>query len=112
MKTINEFLEDFNIDLDLQSAYTDGMDFNEFRENIETQINQTEVIYYSNAIDYLKENDPSLNESLSIASDLGYTFDNLTSETLATILKQQNLHIEFNEIADEIEEYFEEYVEY
>lgn len=67
-----------------------------------------EVIYYYNAIKYLQENDPSLNESLEIASELGYEVKNLNSEILASLLKSQNVRDEFLEFRDEINEFFQE----
>ena len=66
-----------------------------------------EVIYYSNAIKYLQENDPSLRESLEIAAELGYEVKNLNSEVLASLLKSQNVRCEFLELRDEINEFFE-----
>ena len=66
-----------------------------------------EVIYYSNAIKYLQENDASLMESLEIASDLGYEVKNLNSEILASLLKSQNVRDEFIELRDEINNFFE-----
>lgn len=71
-----------------------------------------EVIYFSVAIEYLSENDPSLNESLSIASEFGYTPENLNSEILASLLKSQNLREEFSEVEEEIEEFIEELKEW
>lgn len=44
-----------------------------------------EIIYYSKAIEYLKENDSSLCESLEIANEYGYEAKNLNSETLASL---------------------------
>ena len=66
-----------------------------------------EIIYYINAIEYLRENDPSLLESLEIASELGYEVKNLNSEILASLLKSQNVRDEFLEFRDEINEFFE-----
>ena len=66
-----------------------------------------EVIYYNNAIKYLQENDPSLSESLEIASELGYEVKNLNSEILASILKSQNVRDEFLDFRDEINEFFQ-----
>ena len=66
-----------------------------------------EVIYYSNAIKYLQENDPSLNESLEIAAEYGYETKNLNSEILASLLKSQNVRDEFLELRDDINEFFE-----
>ena len=44
-----------------------------------------EIIYYCLAIEYLKENDPSLWESLEIAKEYGYTLENINSELLASL---------------------------
>ena len=66
-----------------------------------------EVIYYSNAIKYLQENDPSLNESLEIAAEYGYELKNVNSEILASLLKSQNVRDEFLEFRDEINEFFD-----
>jgi len=44
-----------------------------------------DIIYYYKAIEYLKENDSSLCESLEIASEFGYTTENLNSEVLASL---------------------------
>ena len=67
-----------------------------------------EVIYYSNAIEYLQQNDPSLRESLEIASDLGFEVKNLNSEVLASLLKSQNVRDEFLDFRDEINDFFHE----
>ena len=66
-----------------------------------------EVIYYSNAIKYLQENDPSLNESLEIAAQYGYELKDVNSEILASLLKSQNVRNEFIELRDEINDFFE-----
>ena len=44
-----------------------------------------EIIYYYKAIEYLKEHDTSLAESVELAADLGYELKNINSETLASI---------------------------
>lgn len=46
-----------------------------------------EIIYYYNAIEFLKENDASLMDSLEIAEELGYNLKDLSSEVLASLLK-------------------------
>tara|TARA_R110001632_G_scaffold150274_1_gene267708 strand:+ start:109 stop:444 length:336 start_codon:yes stop_codon:yes gene_type:complete len=108
MKNIIEFLNGFNTDLDLSYQYEDNMTFDEFEERINECINEAEIIYYHKAIDYLKENDNSLFESLSIAYEYGYDCENLNSEILATLLYQQNLNIQWSDFRDEIEQYFED----
>ena len=66
-----------------------------------------EVIYYSSAIRYLKENDPSLTESLEIATEYGYTTENLNSELLASLHASQKKEETFHElIAPELENLF------
>ena len=44
-----------------------------------------DIIYYYKAIEYLKENDCSLSESIEIATEYGYTLENINSETLASL---------------------------
>lgn len=46
-----------------------------------------EIIYYHHAIEFLKENDASLHNSLEIAEELGYSIKDLNSELLASLLK-------------------------
>lgn len=72
-------------------------------ENMETQINENEVIYYSNAIKYLADNDASLQESMGLADDLGCSCKDINSELLATLLQQENMRDELNRLRSEIE---------
>ena len=110
MKTIKEFLGTLTTELDLQYNYQDDMTFGEFEEAIDTYIRESsDVIYYSKAMEFLQEHDPSLRESLGLASDLGYDPSDLNSEILATLLNQQKLFEEWSELSSEIEEYFDEY---
>lgn len=88
--------EDHQSTDDLRDAIEDGNGFD------------IEMIYYSNAIDYLQNNDPSLRESLSIAQDLGYETKNLNSEILASLLASQNSREEFSELESQIDAFFEE----
>lgn len=69
---------------------------------------ECEVIYYASAIQYLKENDNSLRESLEIAHEYGYTLDNLNSEILASLLKSRNTRETFSEEQTDIEQFFED----
>ena len=125
MKTLNneqakkgvDFLKSLNIqfdvfdyigiaEIDLENAYdsiTEKLDDNN-AFNID-------IIYYSNAIEYLKENDPSLKESLEIASELGYSLENLSSEVLASLLASQNAREEWGELENEINDFFLELFE-
>ena len=67
-----------------------------------------DIIYYSNAIKYLQENDASLQESLEIAAEYGYELKNLNSEILASLLASRNSQESFHDVRDEIEEFFAE----
>jgi hypothetical protein len=80
----------------------------EVREEIETLIYQTEIIYYSVAMDFLKDYDNSLRESLEIAEEFCYSPKNLSSEILATLLLQKYLHEEASELIQEIKTILEE----
>jgi nitric oxide synthase oxygenase domain/subunit len=124
MKTYNETIEFLNqlekgnlIDLnDSLSNYINEQDFeyfdqlnpaNALYELIEEAGGfNTEVIYYHNAIDYLKENDPSLRESLDLVDELGYDIRNINSEVLASLLKSQNERENFDRLRGKIEGFF------
>jgi len=94
----------------------EDIDFENAFESIQEKIQdnngfEIDIIYYSNAIKYLQENDPSLRKSLEIASDLGYTTENLNSELLASLLASQDAISEFYELETEINDYFSELLE-
>ena len=90
-------------DIDIDNAY------NSILEKIDVNNGfDIEIIYYSNAIEYLSKNDPSLKESLEIASIYGFELNNLNSETLASLLASQNARENFYELESEIETFFEE----
>ena len=91
----------------------EDIDFSDAFNSIYNMVNDKggfdiEIIYFSSAIKYLQENDPSLQESLEIAADLGYEVKNLNSEVLASLLKSQNVRDEFLYFRDEINEFFQE----
>ena len=90
------------------SIKTDLTDVNDLFDDLQNNgyFNE-EVIYYSTAIRYLKDNDPSLTESLEIATEYGYEAKNLNSELLATLHashKKENTF--FEDIAPELENLF------
>ena len=64
------------------------------------------IIYYARAMEYLSENDPSLKDSLEIASEMGYTPDNLSSEILASLLASRLECDRFYELQCDIEDFF------
>lgn len=98
---LNDYVDIDSIDLDnpFESisdmiAYNGGYD--------------VEIIYCSNAIQYLQENDPSLTESLGLADELGYSPKNLDSEILASLLASENSRNDFYDLKDKIEEFFDD----
>ena len=96
-----EFLIDKQIPNDTkENKYTIeelGEVFNSYEEAVQFCY-QEEIIYYYKATEYLLENDSSFKESLELAHDLGYTLENLSSETLATIHYQNYLIGEITEV--------------
>lgn len=106
---IREFLEDLNTDVQIM-YYVDEdnvVDYDDVYNQIEENqgFNQ-EVIYYSNAMEYLTEHDPSLKESMQLAAYLGYSPENINSELLASLLKSQKVREDFEDFRDEIEKFF------
>jgi hypothetical protein len=67
---------------------------------------EVEIIYYTTAMEYLMERDPSLRESLEIAHEFGYTPDNINSELLASLLASKECREEFMEYENMITEFF------
>ena len=69
-------------------------------DEAEEYCGEQEIIYYSEAMNYLIENDVSLTESFRLVSEYGFTFDNLNSEVLATIHYQDSLVNSIDEVHD------------
>lgn len=93
IKELESMLKDTNYLVDIVTAddITQVLDAkkcaqSELEDCIQQFIYEYELIYYNNAVGFLKKNDPSLRSALSLASDAGYTLDVLDSETLATLL--------------------------
>jgi hypothetical protein len=112
METIQKYLDKIETEIDLMNCYNEGMLFSDFEDAIMESINNEDIIYYSEAMSYLIENDTSLKNSLCLASDIGCQVSDINSELLASLLYQENLRNEWYDISEEIEEYFEEYLEY
>ena len=80
-----------------------------YNSHIERAINESsEIIYYSRAMDYLAENDASLTRSLELASEFGYSLEDLNSEKLASILNYQENVDNFRKNAGEINDLLDE----
>ena len=81
--------------------------FNDIYEQVEEQGGfNVEIIYYSKAMEYLMENDTSLQNSMELAADFGYTPENINSELLASLLASQYSMEELYKCEHEITEFF------
>ena len=83
---VAEAIKDFFIDHDSRSEMCDA-----------------EVIYHAVAMEYLSENDPSLNESMELAQDMGYEPKDINSELLASLLQTQDNQNSYDDLCDDIE---------
>lgn len=100
------------VDIDMSCIDIEQIDITDAFSSIKVQLLdnnafEQEVIYYSNAMEYLTENDNSLKESLEIADDLGFRPNNLNSEVLASLLKTRKCEEAFDQYETEINEFFE-----
>ena len=112
---IEEFLKSLNID---NLEITDFIDIEEIDLNnpfdsIYDLIDSNggfniEIIYYSNAIQYLKENDPSLRDSLEIASEFISNIRSVNSELLASLHASNRVREDFSGLENKINNFFEE----
>ena len=119
MKTKNERIEDFLKGLNIDNLYVmnyvniDDIDFSNAYQSIYEMIDDeggfnVDIIYYSNAIDYLSKNDPSLHESLELADEFGFELSKLNSEVLASLLASENCRNDFSALETDIEVFFNE----
>jgi hypothetical protein len=116
MKTRVELIEEFletikveNIDIPYYVDANDVNSFDDIYDAIESNNGfEVEIIYYASAMDYLREHDTSLRESLEIAEEYGYTPKNINSELLASLLASRYCRDEFEEYRSEKEDFFEE----
>ena len=115
MKTRAEKIEEFlrtlnidNVDLNYCVDANEVEDFDSITDMlIDNGAFDVEIIYYSEAIKYLMEHDPSLRNSLEIASEFGFEIDSLNSETLASLLASQNAREQWHELESEVTEFLE-----
>jgi len=89
----------------LRDVLEEAGDFFEELENIISSfINEEEVIYFKNGIQILQDLDPSLQNSISTAVDMGFNARDLNSELLATLAIQDKLREELFPLIDELKE--------
>ena len=110
METKEEFFKSLDLDFNiLDYIDLDNIEsFEDLAEQLEDKFAEIgEIIYYSNALNYLEENDPSLRESTQIANEMGFETENINSELLASLHNEQRLREQFYELQDEIEDFFD-----
>lgn len=114
---IENFLRELDTEIDvLNFVDIEYIDPETAFEDIYSQIEdkggfEIDIIYYSEAIKYLAENDSSLRESLDLAAQMCLSVENLNSETLASLLASQNARENFSSLEDEINSFFEDLVQ-
>lgn len=91
-------------DLDINYILEDCEDIEGVREAVEQMIQENEIIYYNNAIEFLKKEDQSLRESLDLAQEYGYSIENINSKLLATLLSQSRMMDEVEDLLKLLEE--------
>lgn len=100
----NEDIQDLNFDDAFDNKKYEDIDeaLNSIEEKIQIQIDKTDIIDYQPAIKYLAENDYSLKQSLKVAANLWYKYDQLDSKKLATFLKRQYMQEQWEKLKSEI----------
>jgi len=116
LQFITEKQKDYDFDAleyidhnELQQAIED----NSMRDYLESlnenrEITDTEIIYYARAIEYIKENDPSMHECFEIASEYGYETKHLNSELLASLLATRRNEEDYYEFIEAVIEFTNE----
>jgi len=111
---IETFLRSLRTEVEIMDyIQIEDIDYSDAYQSIYEMIDENggfdiEIIYYSNAINYLKENDSSLHESIEIALEYGYELKSINSELLASLLAERNARDEFSELEKEINDFFSE----
>ena len=122
-KTKNELMRDTLQELTLKYLGEDASDFYNHTEDLgekdshqiyedlnDSGFFNVEIIYYHKAMEYLKEHDTSLTESLELAQEMGFSLENLNSEALASLhasRERENKYFEF--VASELEKIYNNY---
>ena len=96
-------------DIDYMYALEEDMDAEAYVDKLECMIDEESFIYYTSAMIFLSEEDPSLSESIEAAKEMGYSIHNLSSVMLADILRSSRAKNELSEMKDDIEEAFKKH---
>lgn len=111
VEKIEDFLANLDTTIDILSM-VNAEDINSFDDLYDKLDDcrgfEVEIIYYSNAMDYLRMHDTSLMCSMEIAQEYGYTLSSINSELLASLLASSVCRDEFMELKSEIDDFFDE----
>ena len=115
-ENLKKFIDDnLNLDSEILDTILDNfdnlknqnfIDLDDFKQNL-TDVYDNEIIYHYKAMEFLKQNDISLKNSLQLASDLGLELKNLDSEILASLLKQDIFRDAIDDNNEDLEIIFE-----
>lgn len=96
-------------DSEIESIITNSNPFDKLLETIDENgiFNDIYIMYHTVALDFLRDNDSSLQDSLGLAHDLGYTAENLNSELLASLLAADIARNELSDKENAINEFVE-----
>jgi hypothetical protein len=99
---VNEWLnnDDFG-NLDFSNAFDEILDLLENKNAFDI-----EIIYYKNAMDYLFKHDPSLTDSIELASEYGYQLKSINTELLASLLASEITRQAFGGLSEDIDNFF------
>ena len=107
-KDIEKLLSE-NVGIDVTIDESDleyGMDVDALENAVDIDraiSEQCEIIYYSRAMEYLSEHDPSLHEAMDCAEEYGYSPKDLNSEILATLLNERSMRQAYWDWRDDIQ---------
>lgn len=96
-------------DSELETIIKSDKPYDKLLETIDENgiFNDIYIMYHTVALDFLRDNDPSLQYSLGLAHDLGYTPENLNSELLASLLAADIARDELSDKESAINEFVE-----
>lgn len=107
LENLLETVQIDNLDLQYFIENSGATTFEELEEYIRDNNGfDVEIIYYYKAMEFLKEHDQSLSESIEIAVEFGFELSSINSEVLASLLASKYCEQEFYDYQAEIEEYY------